>query len=87
MADTLTSNGVLMPQTPKKSGFALTEYTVNPSPSRESPKEKAYHTVPEAFILPNGFPDVRCSFFLFNQELTVSNQYLVPPSHLDLTCL
>jgi hypothetical protein len=55
------ANGVLTPRTPKNTGLALTEYTANPSPPSESPKSAANQGVPEAFLLPNGYPDVRGS--------------------------
>jgi hypothetical protein len=60
MADVVVPNGDHMPSTPKKSGLSLTEYTTNPSPKSESssPKEKIQFAIPDAFILPNGFPDV-----------------------------
>lgn len=58
MAEVSMPNGTPSPQTPKRSSFALTEYTANPSPNSESPQEKARYTIPEAFLLPNGFPDV-----------------------------
>jgi threonine dehydratase len=48
------ANGTNPPRTPKNTGFALTEYTANPSPPAESPKR---YGVPEAFLLPNGYPD------------------------------
>ncbi|PVH97933.1 threonine dehydratase-like protein [Periconia macrospinosa] len=49
------SNGISSPRTPKNTGLALTEYTANPSPPGEtSSRVKA---VPEAFCLPNGYPD------------------------------
>jgi hypothetical protein len=49
------------PETPVNHNFALTEYAANPSPSSsrsraETPKS---YGVPEAFLLPNGTPDVR----------------------------
>ncbi|KIW01601.1 threonine ammonia-lyase, biosynthetic [Verruconis gallopava] len=50
-------SGAQTPKTPLQSGLALTEYTVNPSPPTESVKEKAQTAVPEAFLLPNGYPD------------------------------
>jgi threonine dehydratase len=52
-------NGMASPRTPKNTGFALTEYTANPSPPSESPKAKSNQTIPDAFLLPNGYPDVR----------------------------
>ncbi|CAG8909379.1 unnamed protein product [Penicillium egyptiacum] len=56
-----TPNGGAMPVTPKMSGLALTEYTAAPTP----PSEREQRTpglppnwgIPEAFLLPNGYPD------------------------------
>lgn len=52
------TNGILTPHTPKNTGLALTEYTANPSPPSDSPKNEANKLVPDAFLLPNGYPDV-----------------------------
>ncbi|USP82716.1 uncharacterized protein yc1106_09990 [Curvularia clavata] len=49
-------NGIPSPRTPK-TGLALTEYTANPSPPNESSASKANSVIPEAFLLPNGYPD------------------------------
>lgn len=57
-------NGLASPRTPKQTGLALTEYTANPSPPSQSPKDKEKDRssgVPESFLLPNGYPDVRPS--------------------------
>lgn len=51
------TNGLVSPRTPKQTGLALTEYTANPSPPNESSHDKS-SVVPEAFLLPNGYPDV-----------------------------
>jgi len=51
-------SGVQTPSTPSYTGLSLTEYTANPSPPSESVKAKAQAAVPEAFLLPNGYPDV-----------------------------
>ncbi|KAK4862470.1 hypothetical protein LT330_002603 [Penicillium expansum] len=56
-----TTSGVATPVTPKMSGLALTEYTAAPTP----PSEREQRTpglppnwgIPEAFLLPNGYPD------------------------------
>ncbi|KAJ9489502.1 hypothetical protein VN97_g3789 [Penicillium thymicola] len=56
-----TSNGATTPVTPKMNGLALTEYTAAPTP----PSEREQRTpglppnwgIPEAFLLPNGYPD------------------------------
>ncbi|OCK77620.1 threonine dehydratase catabolic [Lepidopterella palustris CBS 459.81] len=51
------SNGTHTPQTPLQTGLALTEYTANPSPPPRSPVTKNNQAVPEAFLLPTGYPD------------------------------
>jgi threonine dehydratase len=51
------TNGKTSPRTPKNTGFALTEYTANPSPPLESPRSGIHNVIPEAFLLPNGYPD------------------------------
>ncbi|KAJ5788296.1 hypothetical protein N7457_003286 [Penicillium paradoxum] len=61
MSDETPTNGVVTPVTSKISGFALTEYTATPTP----PSEREQRTpglppnwgIPEAFLLPNGYPD------------------------------
>lgn len=63
MSDEPSTNGVTTPTTPKRSGLALTEYTAAQTP----PSERADRVpglppnwgIPEAFLLPNGYPDVR----------------------------
>lgn len=58
------TNGVPSPRTPKRTGLALTEYTANPSPSNEERGEIGYHGhIPDAFLLPTGYPDVRLRLF------------------------
>ncbi|KAJ5222504.1 uncharacterized protein N7469_008744 [Penicillium citrinum] len=61
MSDEPSTNGVTTPTTPKRSGLALTEYTAAQTP----PSERADRVpglppnwgIPEAFLLPNGYPD------------------------------
>lgn len=63
-----TSNGTTTPRTPKRTGLALTEYTANPSPPSEAAQRRPQLNIPEAFLLPNGYPDViskTTSFFFF----------------------
>jgi threonine dehydratase len=48
------ANGLGSPRTPRNTGFSLTEYTANPSPPSGT---KASSVIPEAFLLPNGYPD------------------------------
>ncbi|KAG9593962.1 threonine dehydratase, biosynthetic, partial [Aureobasidium melanogenum] len=46
------------PVTPKLNSLSLTEYAANPSPPSQDPRQKAIDAgVPEAFLLPNGYPD------------------------------
>lgn len=57
MAET---NGTVTPQTPQPahSNLALTEYTANPSPKSQRPKDRIEKAgVPEDFLLPTGYPD------------------------------
>lgn len=58
------TNGLSSPRTPKQTGLALTEYTANPSPTGENHKVAAREAIPEAFLLPNGYPDVRTVFYV-----------------------
>jgi threonine dehydratase len=79
-----TSNGVATPVTPKMSGLALTEYTAAPTP----PSEREQRTpglppnwgIPEAFLLPNGYPDVSSSLAIttgsLNSNIAPRFQYL-----------
>lgn len=57
-------SGVQTPKTPVASTLSLTEYSANPTPPKESTKEKAQSLVPDAFLLPNGYPDVSSRAFL-----------------------
>ncbi|KAF1838769.1 threonine dehydratase-like protein [Decorospora gaudefroyi] len=50
------TNGLVSPRTPK-TGLALTEYTANPSPPSESTSSRKNQVIPDAFLLPNGYPD------------------------------
>lgn len=61
MSDAPSTNGTATPCTPKLSGLSLTEYAANPTPPSERAETKLpedWH-VPEDFLLPNGYPDVR----------------------------
>ncbi|KAI8937971.1 hypothetical protein NX059_005651 [Plenodomus lindquistii] len=51
------TNGLATPRTPKPTGLCLTEYSANPSPPSDSPRARINDVVPEAFLLPNGYPD------------------------------
>jgi threonine dehydratase len=63
------TNGSVTPRTPKQtSGLALTEYSANPSPPLENPLSKAQKAIPEAYILPNGTPDVRHTLVAYSFE-------------------
>ena len=50
------------PRTPSLNTLSLTEYSSNPTPPSESPKSKVRGLIPDEFILPNGYPDVRFPF-------------------------
>jgi hypothetical protein len=49
------SNALISPLTPKPTGLALTEYSANPSPP--SGRSTTNDCIPDAFLLPNGYPD------------------------------
>ena len=53
----ILANGTHVPQTSTPNGMPLTEYAADPSPTLQ--KSPASLQVPEAFLLPDGFPDVR----------------------------
>ncbi|MCJ1402779.1 Threonine dehydratase biosynthetic, chloroplastic [Xylographa trunciseda] len=57
MEDDSKTAGSTTPQTPKLNGLCLTEYAANPSPPSGKTKPKASTQVPEAFLLPDGYPD------------------------------
>ncbi|MCJ1322341.1 hypothetical protein MMC15_007689 [Xylographa vitiligo] len=57
MVDDSESDGSSTPQTPKINGLSLTEYTANPSPPTENTTPNSSSPVPEAFLLPDGYPD------------------------------
>ena len=65
MAPIILSNGV-------HNGMPLTEYSANPT----SEKTAASSSVPEAFLLPDGHPDVSSMKFRSCVLLTRSTQYL-----------
>ena len=58
MAEGVAPNGIHTPPALKANGLSMTEYASNPSPSSDLSKPKASTQVPEAFLLPNGYPDV-----------------------------
>lgn len=68
-----TSTGVATPVTPKMSGLALTEYTAAATPPNERsqrvPGAPPNWGIPEAFLLPNGYPDVSYSLPLVPYSL------------------
>ncbi|KAA6410492.1 MAG: threonine ammonia- biosynthetic [Lasallia pustulata] len=58
MEEPSTPNGIHTPQTPEANGLSLTEYSANPSPPpKKTAKFTASSQVPEAYLLPDGFPD------------------------------
>lgn len=59
-----TTSGTATPVWAKMSGLALTEYASTPTPPGErneqhGPGVPPNWGIPEAFLLPNGYPDVR----------------------------
>ncbi|KAK2782884.1 threonine deaminase [Emmonsiellopsis sp. PD_33] len=50
-------NGSPRPTTPKMSSLSLTEYTANPSPPNERHGLPPDWDIPEAYLLPTGYPD------------------------------
>lgn len=47
------------PRTPSFNALSLTEYATNASPPSGDPRSKIRGVIPEEFLLPNGYPDVR----------------------------
>jgi len=62
-------SGVQTPRTPVNGTYALTEYSTYASPPTELAKSKAVSLVPEAFLLPNGYPDVYSRFSCLKLQL------------------
>lgn len=62
MSDESSTSSASKPATPKLSGLSLTEYTAAPTPPNERAQTKASGPswdIPDTFLLPNGYPDVR----------------------------
>ncbi|OJD25663.1 threonine ammonia-lyase, biosynthetic [Blastomyces percursus] len=57
MAEAPLTNGCGAPRTPRLNSFSLTEYSANPSPPNERHGLPPDWEIPEAFLLPNGYPD------------------------------
>ncbi|PGH10344.1 threonine ammonia-lyase, biosynthetic [Blastomyces parvus] len=57
MAEAPLTNGAGSPLTPRLNSFSLTEYSANPSPPNERHGLPPDWEIPEAFLLPNGYPD------------------------------
>lgn len=77
MSEEASTNGATTPVTPKMNGLALTEYTAAPTPPSERadriPGVPPNWGIPKAFLLPNGYPDVRTPFHT-RVQLNHSNQ-------------
>ena len=76
-------NGAQTPKsTPMLNGkvnhLSLTEYAADPSPHESKSKLK----VPEAFLLPDGTPDVNCHFKYTNVVLLTENVVYTPDRNL-----
>ena len=76
MSDKPVTNGASRPVTPKTSGLALTEYTAAPTPPSERqvrfPGVPPDWGIPESFLLPNGYPDVRSNLLYSSFALNVN---------------
>ncbi|OJD19929.1 threonine ammonia-lyase, biosynthetic [Emergomyces pasteurianus Ep9510] len=57
MAEAPITNGCSSPRPPRLNSLALTEYSANPSPPNERHGLPPDWEIPEAFLLPNGYPD------------------------------
>jgi threonine dehydratase len=47
------------PHTPSNTDMALTEYSVHPKTPSEEKRARIKKVIPEDYLLPNGYPDVR----------------------------
>lgn len=62
------TNGETRPETPT-GGMALTEYSANPSTPSEEKRARIRKIVPEEYLLPTGYPDVRHFSRVFTHDL------------------
>lgn len=65
------ANGTVTPLSTKVTGLALTEYTAAPTPPSERADRKVHGLhpkwgIPDDFLLPSGYPDVRIPSCLSN---------------------
>jgi threonine dehydratase len=60
----VNGNGVKngRPRTPSLNTLSLTEYSTNPSPPSEIPRNKIKGVIPDEFIASNGYPDASLPF-------------------------
>ena len=82
-----STNGIATPVSSKYSNLALTEYSTVPTPDSENDDGKQLGSppnwgIPDAFLLPNGYPDVRYSTQFsrkrqFSSSLTHSPPYSI----------
>jgi threonine dehydratase len=61
MSETPLTNGTTTPRFRKLSAFPLTEYTATPTPPSERHEPLQDPDIPELFLQPNGYPDVKWS--------------------------
>jgi threonine dehydratase len=59
MSETPLTNGTTTPPIRKLSAFPLTEYTATPTPPSERHESLQDPHIPELFLQPNGYPDVK----------------------------
>jgi threonine dehydratase len=80
MSDQTAPNGTSTP-TSRLSSLALTEYSAIPTPTSEKeeyrgPESPPSWDIPDAFLLPNGYPDVRF-YFVYGPSFNPSNMSLI----------
>ena len=71
MASSRITNGIHVRKSSKANGMPLTEYAANPTNSVDP--LPASSQVPEAFLLPDGFPDVNISHYYVYTRKELSN--------------
>ncbi|GMF72370.1 unnamed protein product [Aspergillus oryzae] len=84
-----STNGIATPVSSKYSNLALTEYSTVPTPDSENDDGKQLGSppnwgIPDAFLLPNGYPDVRYST-QFSRKRQFSSSLTHSPPYINLS--